>query len=203
MSLSKFTGDTNNIQSLPDQPSISASELKAKFDKTGADIKEYINNTLTEEIDENLDNKANSNEVYKKTETEALINGTILLENDTFPYSQNNRIFLNDSIESYKCIEIILERGPSFKLFKEVGEQELRRTINYINQISVFSQSNIDIVCSSWDINILENRLDVRKAYFKDILVYWDSDESDNENNFAKIKELQHTTKVSKIIGYK
>jgi hypothetical protein len=203
MSLSKFTGDTSNIQSLPDQPSISASELKAKFDKTGADIKEYINNTLTEEIDENLDNKANSNEVYKKTETEALINGTILLENDTFPYSQNNRIFLNDSIESYKCIEIILESGPSFKLFKEVGEQELRRTINYINQISVFSQSNIDIVCSNWDINILENRLDVRKAYFKDILVYWDSDESDNENNFAKIKELQHTTKVSKIIGYK
>jgi microcystin-dependent protein len=51
MSLTKFTGNTNNIQSLPDKPTQSSTELKILFDKAGVDIKNYLNQILTEELD--------------------------------------------------------------------------------------------------------------------------------------------------------
>lgn len=60
MSLSKFSEAVNNISTLPDKPTLPASELKAKFDKTGADLKEYINDTLTEELDTQLASKVTS-----------------------------------------------------------------------------------------------------------------------------------------------
>ncbi len=56
MSLTKFNEATNNIQGLADKPTLPAEDLKAKFDKVGADLKDYINNTLTPEIDD-LTNK--------------------------------------------------------------------------------------------------------------------------------------------------
>lgn len=53
--LTKFTTDVNNIQALSDRPNeldgLTSAELKAKFDKAGSDIKTFINNTLTEELD--------------------------------------------------------------------------------------------------------------------------------------------------------
>lgn len=52
MSLSKLTKNLNNISSLPDKPNLSADDLKSTFDKSGNDIKEYINSVLTDEIDE-------------------------------------------------------------------------------------------------------------------------------------------------------
>lgn len=70
MSLTKFTGDVDNIQSLADQPTETASQLKALFDKAGADIKTFINNTLTSEVDTALGTKANSSNVYNKTEAD-------------------------------------------------------------------------------------------------------------------------------------
>ena len=55
MGLSKFTASVNNIQSLSDRPNtidgLTSSELKERFDKAGTDIKEYLNDTLTEELD--------------------------------------------------------------------------------------------------------------------------------------------------------
>lgn len=55
MALTKFTVDVNNIQALSDRPNeidgLTSSELKQRFDKAGADIKDYLNNTLTGEID--------------------------------------------------------------------------------------------------------------------------------------------------------
>lgn len=50
--LSKLTDDLNNIQNLPDKPTLSAEQIKALFDKAGIDIKTYINDTLTSEIDD-------------------------------------------------------------------------------------------------------------------------------------------------------
>ena len=52
MSLTKFTENTNVISELPDAPSMSAQEIKAKFDEAGTKIKNYINNTLTEETEQ-------------------------------------------------------------------------------------------------------------------------------------------------------
>ena len=58
MALTKLTASVNNIQSLSDRPNtidgLTSSQLKETFDKAGADIKEYINDTLTEELDTKL-----------------------------------------------------------------------------------------------------------------------------------------------------
>ena len=52
MSLTKFTENTNVISELPDAPSMSAQEIKAKFDEAGTKIKNYLNNTLTDETEQ-------------------------------------------------------------------------------------------------------------------------------------------------------
>ena len=56
MALTKLTANMNNIQALSDQPNtidgLTSSELKERFDKAGADIKSYINEVLTEELDD-------------------------------------------------------------------------------------------------------------------------------------------------------
>lgn len=58
MALTKFLVDVNNIQALSDRPNeidgLDSSQLKEKFDKAGRDIKSYLNNTLSEEIDTSL-----------------------------------------------------------------------------------------------------------------------------------------------------
>jgi len=55
MALTKLTASVNNIQSLSDRPNeidgLTSSQLKEKFDKAGADIKTYLNETLTTELD--------------------------------------------------------------------------------------------------------------------------------------------------------
>ena len=51
MAISKFTENINNIQSLADQPTQTATQLKQEFDSAGNSIKTYINNTLTTQID--------------------------------------------------------------------------------------------------------------------------------------------------------
>lgn len=60
MSLSKFSEATNNVSALADKPTLTASQLKAVFDKVGGDLKEYINDTLTDELDEILATKVTS-----------------------------------------------------------------------------------------------------------------------------------------------
>ena len=58
MALTKLLADVNNIHALSDKPNeidgLDSGELKERFDKAGADIKTYINETLTEEIDEKI-----------------------------------------------------------------------------------------------------------------------------------------------------
>lgn len=58
MALTKLTANVNNIQALSDRPNLTdgltSAELKQRFDKAGADIKEYINDTLTSELDTEL-----------------------------------------------------------------------------------------------------------------------------------------------------
>lgn len=58
MGLTKLGANLNNIQALSDKPNetdgLTSAQLKEKFDKAGNDIKSYINNTLTSEIDTSL-----------------------------------------------------------------------------------------------------------------------------------------------------
>ena len=64
MALTKFTENVNNIQALSDRPNVvdglTSSELKERFDKAGSDIKNYLNNTITEELDEEITTINNS-----------------------------------------------------------------------------------------------------------------------------------------------
>ena len=55
MSLGNFNEDLNIISKLPDAPTLTASQLKAKFDEGGLKIKEYINEQLLPQITEELD----------------------------------------------------------------------------------------------------------------------------------------------------
>ena len=55
MSLTKLTKDLSIISKLSDEPNdidgLTADELKAKFDEAGNSIKDYLNNTMTPELD--------------------------------------------------------------------------------------------------------------------------------------------------------
>ena len=62
MTLTEFSKNINYIQTLPDQPTETAEELKQKFDQAGNDIKNFLNETLTKEIDE-LISKLNSSKI--------------------------------------------------------------------------------------------------------------------------------------------
>ena len=60
MALTKMNVNVNNIQALSDRPNtadgLTSAELKERFDKAGADIKTYLNNTLTVELDTAFNN---------------------------------------------------------------------------------------------------------------------------------------------------
>lgn len=77
MSLTKNTTTVNNIQSLADRPTETASQVKVLFDKTGADLKTYINNVLTVEQD------ALNASFATKTGSETITNKTIDVDNNT------------------------------------------------------------------------------------------------------------------------
>ncbi len=55
MALTKMNTSVTNIQNLSDLPNttdgLTSSELKIRFDKAGMDLKDYLNTTLTEELD--------------------------------------------------------------------------------------------------------------------------------------------------------
>lgn len=65
MALSKFEKDMGIISALDDEPNdvggLTAAELKAKFDEGGQALKEFINETLTKEVDEQ---KASKEEIH-------------------------------------------------------------------------------------------------------------------------------------------
>lgn len=60
MSISRLNKDMSIISALPDSPTLSASELKAKFDEGGKAVQEHINNTLIPEIEWLLEKKQGS-----------------------------------------------------------------------------------------------------------------------------------------------
>ena len=55
MALTKMTTPVHNIQDLSDLPNatdgLTAAQLKERFDRAGMDLKDYLNATLTEELD--------------------------------------------------------------------------------------------------------------------------------------------------------
>lgn len=60
INLTKLTTDLNAHQNLPAQPSLSSNELKQAWDKPVNDIKTYLNNILTEEVEAQVDSEISS-----------------------------------------------------------------------------------------------------------------------------------------------
>ena len=58
MALTKLVADVNNIQALSDRPNtadgLTSAELKERFDRAGATIKDYLNHTLTKQLDDEV-----------------------------------------------------------------------------------------------------------------------------------------------------
>ena len=77
MALSKFTKDMAIISALDDEPNdvggLTAAELKAKFDEGGQAIKEFINDTLTTEVDNNA--KSTDAALAEKVDKTTKVNG--------------------------------------------------------------------------------------------------------------------------------
>lgn len=73
MALTKFLVDVNNIQALSDRPNeidgLTSAQLKQKFDKAGADIKNFMNETLIEELDAELENIPDTNNFVLTTDS--------------------------------------------------------------------------------------------------------------------------------------
>lgn len=136
MSLTKLTDNLNKVSSLPDKPTLQSNELKAVFDEAGNAIKDYINDTLTTEIEKLVSDTAKStkttveNVLTSKSAINALsalqgkelkdlidniklnleekINGTVLYENES---GTSSEIELSESIINFKKIEIYTNRG--------------------------------------------------------------------------------------------
>ena len=73
MSLPECTVNTNNIQNLPDSPTLSSAELKQEFDKSGKDLKNYLNEVLLPAVKKLVRDE--------KSNLETSINDRILADN--------------------------------------------------------------------------------------------------------------------------
>jgi len=80
-SLTPSTVSVTNISDLPDQPTISATALKATFDKYGADDKPYINGLIDELADETANNSGSNTIGHNSTSITADNAGDALEEN--------------------------------------------------------------------------------------------------------------------------
>lgn len=104
MSLTRLTTNLNNIQSLADQPTETASELKILFDKAANDIKNYINNTLLEEIETKyMTSEGGTLAGALNTRTlRPILDGTYTLGNPAFHYAAT----YTDTLRAYEGIEM-------------------------------------------------------------------------------------------------
>lgn len=196
MALSKFTGETNNIQSLPDQPTETAMELKAKFDKTGAELKDYINNTLTEEIDTELGNKADSNNVYKKEEVDELTNGIILNENNEG--AMRNHLILRDFVQNYKCIDLIFKDGTVKRIFNTENKTNFDINICYVKENASYQA----LVLSKLKLNFSHKDVGLKTSESYNIM-FEIKDEGIEVNEYPVSLYIEDECSFRRIIGYK
>ena len=66
MAFTKVTADPANIAALADRPKnngLSAAQVKAKFDKAGVDLKTYLNDVLTEELERTTDGDSGADNI--------------------------------------------------------------------------------------------------------------------------------------------
>ena len=117
MSLTKCEVVTDNIQNLPNSPALSPDELKQTFDKTGKDLKDYINDKLIPEVENNIKRSEDNikKQIKKEYKYSVILEGNIEKNTDyTIPstYTVNTSnldIFYEGSLLTIN--ENYVERG--------------------------------------------------------------------------------------------
>lgn len=101
LNLTNLTANVNNIQALSDRPNtadgLTPQELKERFDKAGADIKDYINNTQIEEIEDYCNNEVKPSVESLETSVENLETSSSSLSSRVETLENANFVRSNDS----------------------------------------------------------------------------------------------------------
>ena len=105
--LTKLEKNISYVSSLSDYPNsndgMTSSQLKETFDRASNDIKDFINNTLTEEIDAKADEEANiyaTKDELRELQLGELIDGTVTLEKLSEDVQEKiNKVDTIDTIE--------------------------------------------------------------------------------------------------------
>ena len=89
MSIQKLTEDLNIIAGLDNQPTLTPTQLKAKFDEASNIIKDYINNTLVDAIEDAVEAVTGSVDTAIATKLQAIypVGRVIYSESDINPAS--------------------------------------------------------------------------------------------------------------------
>ena len=89
MSIQKLTEDLNIIAGLDNQPTLTPTQLKAKFDEASNIIKDYINNTLVDAIEDAVEAITGSVDTAIATKLQAIypVGRVIYSESDINPAS--------------------------------------------------------------------------------------------------------------------
>ena len=113
MEITKFLGDVNNISALSTKPNsidgLTGPQLQAKWDKAGNDIKNYINNTLTTEIEDKIeileDNTGTKTDTYSASATYAI--NDIVIHNNKL-YKCTTAITVAEEFNPAKWLQVSL-----------------------------------------------------------------------------------------------
>ncbi len=142
MSLPECTVDTNNIQNLPDSPTLPADELKQEFDKSGKEIKNYINETLIPAVEQLVrEEKANIEKSIQteKANLERAIDDKILEDNEEkYPIGKiiissedtNPNTYLGFGIWTKIEDKFLLASGETYTAKETGGEAEHKLTLS-------------------------------------------------------------------------
>lgn len=163
MALSKFTKDMDIIAALDDEPNdvggLTAAELKAKFDEGGKAVKEYLNDTLLTELDqqkEDIDDTLEGLEDSKVSKT-TKVNGHPLDRDVTVtkgdvglgnvdntadadkPVSTAQQKALDKKADKSELNDVVLGEIPDGSLTEEKLSEPLQNSISKIeNQLYPF-----------------------------------------------------------------
>ena len=98
LNLPELTADVNAHQNLPDQPTLSANELKQAWDQPSSDIKTYINNTLIPQIESQVTSEITNGVNTAKAYTDSAVGG-IDLDADNIDYDNTSSGMTADDVQ--------------------------------------------------------------------------------------------------------
>lgn len=118
MAFTKCTDPVDNITNQPNQPIIGATALKALFDEIGKDLKAYLNNTLTTELESTTDGDSGADNIgatsisgLSGTSVQALLESLKLLVDTQLPFPDgsitNNKLATDVKVGSLAALNTI------------------------------------------------------------------------------------------------